>query len=181
MDLQLTSGERVIWQGSPGKGLRFQAQDWFAVPFAAVWLGIIFSVFVTAPQKSGTDNGGFEFVLPFFILIGVYMLAGRFVIDMIARSRTEYALTNRRAIIESGFFGRSTRSVNLAAAPEIRLRQGGSGRGTIEFGSGSPFAMMPRSWPGTRQYLPPAFEMIEDAGSVYRLILDAQRQAQSNT
>jgi hypothetical protein len=179
MDLQLTSGERVIWQGSPGRGLRFQAQDWFAVPFAALWLGLILSFFVRAPKQTTPDGAPFDFILPFFILIGVYMLVGRFVIDMIVRSRTEYALTNRRAIIESGIFSKSTRSVNLAAAPEIRLRERGGGRGTIEFGGGSPFAMMPRSWPGTSQYMPPAFEMIDGAASVYRLILDAQRQSQA--
>jgi hypothetical protein len=179
MDFQLTSGERVIWRGAPGQGLRLHAQDWFAIPFAVVWLGIILSVFIASPQDaSGTDPAPY-FILPFFLLIGVYILVGRFVIDMAARSRTEYALTNHRAIIESGVFRKSIRSVNLAAAPEIRLREGRGGRGTIEFSSGSPFAMVPRGWPGMSQYLPPAFDRIEDAASVYRMIIDAQRGAQS--
>jgi hypothetical protein len=177
MNFQLTSGERVLWQGAPGQGIRFQAQDWFAIPFAAVWLAVIFTA-VSATPASARDPG-FYLIPPLFLLIGLYMLVGRFILDMLSRAKTEYALTNRRAIIETGLFRRSTRSINLAAAPEIRLSEGRSGRGTIEFGSGSPFGFMPRGWPGMSRHLSPAFENIENASSIYSTVLDAQRDAQS--
>lgn len=180
MDFQLMSGERVIWRGSPAQGIRFQAQDLFIVPFAIIWLTIAGSAF-WLPNSDGTQtNDPAEYIiLPFFLLIGLYILVGRFLGDMLSRSRTEYALTNRRAIVESGIFRRNTRSINLAATPEIRFRQGRGGRGTIEFGGGSPFAFVPRNWPGSAQFMPPAFDGIEDADNVYRLVLDAQREAQS--
>lgn len=177
MDLQLTSGERVLWEGAPGQGIRFQAQDWFAIPFAAVWLTITSMAFF-ATAHSARDPG-FYFIAPLFVFIGVYMLVGRFIVDMFSRAKTEYALTNRRAIIETGLFRRSTRSINLAAAPEIRLAEGRSGRGTIEFGTGSPFGSMPRGWPGMSRYQSPAFENIDNASSIYSTVLDAQRDAQN--
>jgi len=161
--------------------VRFRAQDWFAVPFAAVWLGIVIRIFFVGDDSARNTDPSGNFILPFFLLIGVWILFGRFITDMLARSRTEYTLTNRRAIIEGGLFRRSTRSVNLAAAPEIRMKEGGNGRGTIEFSSGSPSGMMfPRGWPGAGQYLPPAFELIENAASVYAMVLDAQHEAQSS-
>lgn len=180
MDFSLTSGERVLWRGAPGRGLRLQMQDWFAVPFAAIWLGLVLSFFFVGEAGQGADDPSFNFILPFFILIGVWMLVGRFIVDMIVRSRTEYVLTDRRAVIEAGLMRRSTRSVNLSATPEIRLQEGRNGRGTIEFGSGSPFGMMfPRGWPGVAQHISPAFELIDDAQSVYAMIITAQREAQS--
>ena len=180
MDFRLTLGERVLWRGAPRQGFRFQAQDWFAVPFAAVWLGLVLSFFFAGEAAPESDPAA-NFVLPFFLLVGVWMLAGRFIADMLGRSRTEYVLTNRRAIIEGGVFRRSMRSVNLAAAAEIRLQHGRNGQGTIEFGNGSTFGMMlPRGWPGAAQYMPPAFELIDNVESVYATVLDAQRDAQLN-
>lgn len=178
MDFQLTDGERVLWQGAPGQGIRFQAQDLFAIPFAAVWLGIILSAFLAGSNSPTVADPGFNFILPFFLLIGLYMLAGRFLLDMFSRARTQYALTNRRAIIETGLFRRSTRSISLVAAQEIRLSEGRGGRGTIEFGGGSPFGFMPRGWPGMGRYVAPAFENVDNASSIYSTILAAQRDAQ---
>jgi hypothetical protein len=178
MDFQLTSGERVIWRGNPACGIRFHAYDFFLVPFAFVWLAGALTIFV-APESRQQDADPIGYVmLPFFVLIGIYILFGRFVTDFLVRSRTEYALTNRRAIIESGYFRRIVRSVNLAAAPEIRFQEKRNGRGTIEFGSGAPFGM-PRGWPGMGQFQPPAFDGIEDARNVYELALNAQHEAQA--
>lgn len=88
-------------------------------------------------------------------------------------------LTDRRAIIESGLFRSSVRSVSLAALAEIRIRENRKGRGTIQFGSGGgPFAMVPRNWPGAGQFASPAFDGIDDARQVYDIAIKAQRQAQ---
>ena len=179
MEFQLTSGERVIWRGAPQKGLKFQSQDWFSIPFAAVWLGLVSSFFFKARNDSKPDDPGVYFVLPFFLVIGIYMLGGRYIIDMLVRGGTEYALTNQRAIIESGLFRRSTRSFSLAAAPEISFNEGRNGRGTIEFGNASPFYAVQRNWAGGSRLSSPAFENIDNASSVFAQVLNAQREAQS--
>ncbi|HKP33561.1 MAG TPA: PH domain-containing protein, partial [Sphingomicrobium sp.] len=132
-----------------------------------------------ARNDSTPDDPGVYFVLPFFLIIGIYMLVGRYIVDMLVRGHTEYALTNQRAIIESGLFRRSTRSVNLAAAPEMSFNEGRNGRGTIEFGPTSPFSAVGRNWAGGSRVVSPAFENIDNADSVYAQVLSAQREAQS--
>jgi hypothetical protein len=177
MDFQLTAGEQVLWRGAPSQGIRLRAPDLILIPFILIWFGAI--SFAMGASGGASAAVPFDWLFwSFFLFIGLYLLVGRFVADMIVRSRTEYALTNRRAIIESGVFRRTTRSVNLAAAPEIRFREGRGGRGTIEFGGTSPFPFAYRGWPGWSQFMSPAFEGIEDARSVYQQVLDAQRQAQ---
>jgi hypothetical protein len=180
MTTDIAPGERIIWQGQPTQGIRFAPQDAFAVPFAAFWLLMVLAIFLTAATGQMTNVDPMTYVvLPFFLLIGLYMLFGRFLVERAARRRTHYILTSQRALIESGLFRRSRRSVSLAAVPEIRFRAGRKGCGTVQFGTPSMFGMMPPSWPGASQFLPPAFDDIEGAERVYNLALSAQREAQA--
>src|SRR5688572_214206 len=149
MEIDAASGERITWRGQPAQGIRFTPQDVFAIPLAAVWtLGAIV-VLLLGMTGAVTDFPSANFViLPLFLLFGLYILVGRFLVDRAARRRTHYYLTNRRAVIESGLPRPSRRSVSLAAVPEIRFSGGRKGRGTIHFGSPGMFAIMPPSWPG---------------------------------
>lgn len=179
MTILFAPGEHIIWQGQPAQGIRLAPQDAFAIPFAAVWLFIVVAgCWVAITGDTENVDPFFYIMMPLFLLLGLYMLIGRFVVDKVGRRRTHYHLTNQRALIESGLFRQSRRSVSLAAVPEIRFRAGRKGRGTVQFGSSGPFGMLPPSWPGASQYLPPAFDDIEAAEHVYGLALSAQRAAQ---
>ncbi|MBO9622404.1 MAG: PH domain-containing protein [Sphingomonas sp.] len=162
------------------QGIRFAPQDVFAIPFAAFWLFVVLAIFgaVTLGQPEEVQPM-FWFVLPVFLLVGLHMLFGRFLVDRAARRRTHYWLTTERAVIESGLFRTSSRSVSLAALSEIRFRAGRNRRGTVQFGSAGPFGMVPPSWPGADQFLSPAFNDIDDAQRVYDLTLATQRGIQS--
>jgi PH (Pleckstrin Homology) domain-containing protein len=178
MEFQLASGERLLWRGAPAPGVRFHAYDLFLIPFGIFWLFMVLAIFGVLAFGEQTETDPVAYVmLPFFLLIGVYFVFGRFLTDMIMRGRTEYALTSRRAVIESGYWRKTTRSVNLAAVAEIRFNERRGGRGTIEFGSGSPFPFVPRGWPGAGQFMSPAFDGIDDARHVFELALTAQRDA----
>jgi hypothetical protein len=180
MAIDLAPGERIIWQGQPKQGFRLSPQDVFAVPFAAFWLFIVSMIFLLAITGQAKDVDPVAYIIiPIFLLVGLYMLFGRFVVDRATRRRTYYFLTTERALIEGGLFRPSRRSVSLSAAPEIRFRGRTNGRGTVQFGSPSMFGMMPPSWPGASQFLPPAFDDIDDAERVYSLALKAQREAQT--
>ena len=181
MALDLGPGERVIWQGQPAQGFRFAAQDAFAVPFAAFWLLTVLVIFGLILSGGATDVAPVAYIiLPVFISVGLYMLFGRFIVDRSARRRTKYYLTNQRALIEAGLIRATLSSVSLAALPEVKFRSGRRGRGTIQFGAAPGlFGMMPTSWPGARQYLPPMFENVEDGQRVFQLALSAQREAQA--
>ncbi len=94
----------------------------------------------------------------------------------VIRAKTEYALTDRRAIIVSQLFNRKVRSVNLDATPEIGVSERSDGSGTITFGPVTPFY----AGRGQNPFFPgqsavPAFEMIESARSVYDIIEKAKR------
>ncbi len=103
-----------------------------------------------------------------FILIGIYLLIGRFLYDMWLRQDTYYGVTNFRILIQSGIFGRSLKSISLTNLPEIILTRKESGRGTISFGQDKTY--------GESQYTAPKFEMISDVRNVHQLIFDARQK-----
>jgi hypothetical protein len=179
--MDLGPSERIIWQGQPAQGLRFSPQDVFAVPFAVFWLLMVLAIFGLILSGGPTQVDPFAYViLPIFIMVGIYMLIGRFIVDRAARRRINYYLTNQRALIETGLFRLALSSISLAALPEMKFRAGRKGRGTIQFGSPPAlFGMIPSSWPGARQFLPPMFEDVEDGQRIFQLALSAQREAQA--
>ena len=77
-----------------------------------------------------------------FVLLGLYLIVGRFFFDSLQRSRTYYALTDRRAIIISGLFDQNTKTLDLKKLPEISISTKQDGKGTITFGTLHPLAWM---------------------------------------
>jgi hypothetical protein len=93
----LSRDERVLWTGTPQQGLPFTSQDWFILPFSLFWCG-----FVAFWEMQAVKSGPFFFELwglP-FIAVGIYMLAGRFLVDAWVRRGTLYTLTNKRILIQ---------------------------------------------------------------------------------
>ena len=76
LETQLSLGEQLLWSGMPRQGFAFRKTDLYTVPFSAMWLGFaIFwesSVFYTNAPLFFRLWG-----IP-FILVGIYMLVGRF-------------------------------------------------------------------------------------------------------
>ena len=73
-----------------------------------------------------------------FVLIGLYMIVGRFFYKVWALKRTSYAVTNRRVLILRETFGRNVQSIYLSTLPAVDTSVRGDGSGTIVFGSMSP-------------------------------------------
>lgn len=176
-DRELLSGERVLWSGQPAQGMRLRPSDALLIPFSLLWGG--FAIFWEA-SVIRTDAPGFFALwgIP-FVLIGLYMMVGRFWVDARVRANTYYALTDRRALIVSGLFSRTVRSLDLRNLPQVELREGADGAGSIRFGQ-VPFGMgfydgMP--FPGMTAHLPPAFDLIPDVRHVYEQVRIAQDAA----
>jgi hypothetical protein len=174
IERELNNGERLLWKGRPRGGIRLRAADIFLIPFTLFWAGFaFFSGFVAFRQVLQKGSAAWPALVPIapFILIGLYIFIGRFFVDAMMRARTEYALTNRRAIIISGFFSRSVKSIDLLSTPEILLNERGDKSGTITFGA-TPFGgwMQRNPWSFGSSSAVPAFEMIEDVRSVYRIV-----------
>ena len=93
----LESGEKIIWDGKP----KFSAYIASAI-FGALLFGVIFGLFIGAWRHSkqlGFIAAGCIFFLSFIWSILSYRV-------------THYAITNERAVIQSGVIGRDFRSID---------------------------------------------------------------------
>ncbi len=175
---ELAPNERLLWSGRPGTGLRLRGSDIYMIPFSLLWAGFAFF------WEASVLAGGIWFFalwgIP-FVLVGLYILFGRFLIDAWQRSKSYYGVSDQRVIIISGLFSQSVKSINLRTLGEVSVNQKADGSGTITFGSTNPmtawYSAMP--WSGTGRYLVPSFEMVPEVKRVYGLIQDAQRTFKS--
>ena len=165
--------------GSCGQGSRPKAcgcaADAFLIPFSILWGG--FAVFwETMVVTQGAPLFFMIWGVP-FVLIGLYLIVGRFWVDARQRARTYYALTDGRVIIVSGIFSRSTRSLNARTLSDIALTTNKNGGGTITFGPVNPMYGWWGSsgWPGMGRYTSPCIELDYDAEEVYNQILNVQK------
>jgi hypothetical protein len=162
--------------GFPRQGLMLRAQDAFQIPFSLMWCG--FAVFWEySVVNSSRAPAFFELWGVPFVCFGLYFVFGRFIVDAGVRARTIYAVSNQRILILSGWWKRSTRSMDLLNLGEINLSEDANGRGTITFGPPNPYNYWGRGWPGGGRVASPAFERILDARQVVKTIRDAQKAA----
>ena len=175
---ELTAGEQILWTGRPKTGIVFRLSDAFLIPFGLLWGG--FAVFC--------EHGVIMSDAPFFfalfgiplVLVGVYLIFGRFLVDAKQRGQTFYGVTSQRIVIISGILSRKVNSLNLPALNGVSLSEKRDYTGTITFGTANPMLLMwpgllwpGLSWPGVPQ-VPLAFEMISHAKKVYEIIQEAQ-------
>jgi len=174
---ELGARERLLWSGQPKRGLMLRASDGFLIPFSLLWCG--FAIFWEWQVLRGGAPGFFALWGIPFVLIGLYLVIGRFFVDALQRARTCYGLTNERILIISGVFSRSTRSLDLESLPELSLSEGRHGGGTIALGrGGSPSGWLQGpGWPGMNRDGPPQLEGIPKARQVYDIIRTAQKNA----
>jgi hypothetical protein len=170
----LDRGERLLWSGQPRSGIRLRAQDAFLIPFSILWCG--FSIFW---ESSVVQGGAPIFFMLWgvpFVLAGLYIVFGRFIVDARSRARTYYGVTSERILIVSGLFAKQIKSLQLRTLTDVSLTERGDGSGTITFGPMHYMnAFFPSgSWPGAGRFAPPSFDLIESAKVVYDTIRSAQ-------
>ncbi len=176
----LAAGEAVRWSGQPRQGVVFHGLDIVMIPLSLVWAGVALLGFgVAAFPSDGGSWLALLFTLP-FVGVAIYITVGRFWLDRQQRARTVYAVTDERVLIRSGVFRPTTKSLDLRTVSDITLTERRGGRGTITFGpSLFPAFFQSMAWAQGGIGAAPAFDTIDDASSVYRLILDLQRPARS--
>ena len=175
---QLNPGETLLWSGQPRKGIVFRASDAVLIPFSLLWGG--FAIFW---QSAAIKSGDLFFMMwgiP-FVLVGLQMIFGRFVVEAKQRGKTYYAVSNEHAIIVSGWFSRKVTSLNLKTLSDVSLEEKADGSGTITFGSSKASWDSRASrqdnwgrWPFGRRLSGPGFEMIQEARKVYEIIRGVQ-------
>lgn len=158
----LDDGERILWQGRPDPGIRFEAEDipqtlmgLFMAAFALFWMwnaaqgSVIFALFGSV----------------FLVIGGRQALQGN-VIAAYIRSRTWYTLTNRRAIIATDMpvQGRRLSSYPLTPQTETQLVDGDPG--SILFGQSLNSKADRRA----------GFKLIPDARGVWAMMQTVRRE-----
>lgn len=168
--------EQLLWSDQPGQGVRFRAADLFMVPFSLMWGG--FALFWEWTVLRTDAPWFFKLWGIPFVLVGIYLIVGRFFWDAYQRRRTYYGLSNQRVMIVTKGPGSKVKSLALSTLGDVTLSSSASGRGSIQFGS-SPWGAQAwfagSGWPGMQA--PPSFEMVTDAGRVYEMIRQAQNAA----
>lgn len=128
----LLGNEEFLWAGKPKEGLMFRKSDWLAIPVSLVLLGTALKPYWDARGRTmhPVEMAG----LAIFVVLGVYLLIGRFFIDAYIRRDMVYGLTSHRALIIGGLFGRKVLSIDLRTLQQMALTQRRDGLGTITFG-----------------------------------------------
>ena len=133
---RLLPGEAVLWSDRPGQGIIFAPRDALLIPFSLLWGGFAM-VWETTVLSSKAPGPFALFGVP-FVLVGLFMIFGRFFADAWLRSKTAYALTERRILILRRGPWPSFKAIRLDRLPEATLTESANGRGTIRFGEQAP-------------------------------------------
>jgi hypothetical protein len=168
LNAALERGEKLIWWDLPQRGIVFRAIDAFLIPFSIFWISVPGSGAIA--MLRGAELSPQAFMLVPFLVIGAYLLVGRFLYDAWRRGRTVYGLTDRRVLIL-----RPSKQISLVLdrIGEMSLQERTNGRGSIVFGSSG--VNRQNAWGG--EPVVPTFEFIADARAVYAAIRDAQKKA----
>ncbi len=182
---ELGPDEDLLWAGRPKQGIVFRSEDIFFIPFSLLWGGfaIFWEVMAIRAVLAGMKKGELEvIILPIFgipfVIMGLYLIFGRFFIDAMRRKNTFYGLTNKRVIIVSGLFGRKVDSLNIDGITELSFAEKSGGYGSITFGRTDKLSSSytASAWPGAKNSIP-MFELIPNAKDVYYQIRSLQGNA----
>jgi hypothetical protein len=175
---ELEPGEQLLWSGRPDYQRWFYPLDVLLVSFSVLWGG--FAIFwETLALSSHTARDSVIFPLwgiP-FVVMGLYLMVGRFFVRRWRRRRTIYALSDQRAFAITPAWPRGERvtSVWLGSYPPVDQRLMSKGRGTLWIGSvpgPQKWLAGDYGWPGAQRAAGNAviFSDIPDAAEVYARI-----------
>ncbi|HEY1256617.1 MAG TPA: hypothetical protein VGF01_17730 [Terracidiphilus sp.] len=137
LQYEMLDGETLLWMGQPSRKVIFHSNDIFAIPFSLMWGGfaIFWELGVTGSFQMSAHSAPSFFVLwgiP-FVVIGQYMIWGRFLYTAWRKSHTYYAVTNKRAIILNTAPSRKVTDRSLRNLGNLSISTRTDGIGTIEF------------------------------------------------
>jgi hypothetical protein len=181
----LLPGEKLLWTGQPDPNILFSQTDYFLIPLTLIWT--VFFFFATwniwDPVLHGNPDSFIfpDIILIIFLLIGVYILFGRFFFKKWKKQRTFYAVTNRRVLVLTKTFGEQLQESNIKLIPAINKRVRSDGIGTLIFGENESIFSNRGRLPGNsgmdilpNSVVPLAFYDIPNANEVHRLLTDIQ-------
>jgi hypothetical protein len=182
---ELMAGESLLWTGRPKLSVVFHSDDLYMIPFSLLWGG--FAIFWEAgvlgywgnSTKHGTPSTFMALWGIPFIVMGQYMIWGRFLYDAWLKRRTYYAVTNRRVLVMQEGWKQKTSWMYISSIPTVERE--GSTTGTLWFGPRLPVmggrGQKTRDISRFRVGDVPVFADIDDLDFVYRMVLDLREKA----
>jgi len=170
----LRPGERVLWSGRPVK-LAFLFSGSGAGLFGPiVMIPIVLAFFGLWATMFAMTGGLSFFFAPFFILMVILAAAGSPIWQLMRYRNTEYMITNRRLITQTGAIGLDTRFVDLDKVQEVYVKVGLMDK---MFGTGSVIVVTAGFVPvaPTRQgvLVRPSLEALREPYEVQKILQEA--------
>ncbi len=121
----LTQGEELLWSGRPKKSAFIINKTVTMLPIAIVWLALDLS-FIIPIFSAGLFGQTWFFMIPFFAihLMPVWIWLGNVLTAKKKWDRTQYAVTDRRIIIQTGLWGMNYESIFYKDISNVQLRVG---------------------------------------------------------
>lgn len=131
-DPKLLEGEKVIWTGQPELKV-FRPTDWIRIPFSIFWLSV--AVFISFSSIHLLGTGGWFFVVWMFMILslGVRAIVGPPINEYLSKKRTQFVLTNKRAIVICSWWKQREKSRTIVGFEDIKKIEDKDGRGMIVF------------------------------------------------
>jgi len=124
----LMPDETIIWSGKPKKNAYVLNRSMTMMPFALIWL-LFDGTFIVTFFKTGIQGqmGGMAFALIGFFaihLMPVWIWLGNIITAGARWKNTEYAVTDKRIIIRSGFIGYEYQNIYYKEITDVHLHVG---------------------------------------------------------
>lgn len=124
----ISGDDSVLWLGRPENIRLFEASDIFTIPFSLLWCG--FAVFWEwVVWRSGALLFFRLWGIP-FVLVGLYLVIGRFIHRLYLLKHTHYAITTTKLIRNQN--GKID-VLHKNALPEMRVSTRADGSGSVHF------------------------------------------------
>ena len=168
----LAGGESILWRGKPKRSAFIATKSLSLLPIAVIWL--ILDLNIMGSAFSGGQMIGF--FIPFFALhlMPVWIWLANVITASRRWKNTNYYVTNRRIIIQGGYFAVNETSLFYKDLRNAHMRVGFLNKifqtGNITFDDGT--------YGNSKQKRPHALEDLENPEAVYnriqKVILDIQ-------
>lgn len=179
----LVPGEQLLWSGRPRSGIRFDLREILQVllslPLIGIPVYIVREAFATRdPRREGigaVNDTTLTFLLvsaAILMLLGIYRIILKNMLDARRRSRLVYGLTSQRAIILDTRYSQFVRSIALEPLTSIDIEMSRDGAGTITCRSDAEGWLYPRKHKGSETV--PLFQYIDSPEVVYSLMTGAR-------
>jgi hypothetical protein len=164
-------GEKLLWAGRPGSGVRFRVTDFFLIPFGLLWC--VFGTGFGLAAFYAADTLYAVLFCTFFSIsswiVGFFSTVGRYFYDAWERTRALYGLTDRKVLVVSADRLDDDGWASLGAITHLTLKVRRNGEGIIRIHTKTMLRRGEHDY-----YLTVSFEFIPDAARVYGLIQDAK-------